>query len=469
VPRVLMVSSEVAPYAKTGGLADVVGSLPAALGACGQQAAVVAPRYASVELAGARRVGDLRVPLGARQFAVAVYQAGSEFPLYLLDCPELYARRGFYGSNGSDYPDNHVRFALLARGALEVARQWFPADIFHCHDWQAGLVPAYLRTVFGDDPAYRMSRTLFTIHNLAYPGLFPAGVREELGLDASVFTPEGMEFYGQLSFIKGGIRYADALSTVSPTYAREILTPEFGCGLDGVLRGRASDLTGILNGVDYRVWNPETDVHLPAHYSVDDLSGKRVCKRKLIEEVGLRAEAMERPLLGMVSRFTAQKGTELVVEAAEEMIGEDVYLVALGTGEVQERMRRLEREHPGRVAVRIGFDTPLAHRIEAGSDVFLMPSRWEPSGLNQMYSLRYGTPPVVHATGGLDDTIDGDTGFKFTGYSSQRLAGAVSSAVAAFGDREAWRRRMRRGMRKDFSWGAAAEAYAALYQRLLWA
>jgi starch synthase len=278
-----------------------------------------------------------------------------------------------------------------------------------------------------------------------------------------------MEFYGRVSYIKAGIEFADALSTVSPTYAREIQTPEYGFGLDARLRDRAGVLTGILNGVDYADWSPQSDPHIAAPYSAEDLSGKAACKRQLLEEFGLPAAAMDRPLLGIVSRFTRQKGFDILAEVAARIVAEDVYLVALGTGdpEYEDFFRLMQQEHPGRIAARIGFDNPLAHRIEAGADIFLMPSHYEPCGLNQVYSLHYGTVPVVRATGGLDDTIDEGTGFKFAEYSGEALLGAVRAAVRAFAVREEWQLMMLRGMSRDFSWKAPAEAYAELYRRIL--
>jgi starch synthase len=278
-----------------------------------------------------------------------------------------------------------------------------------------------------------------------------------------------MEFFGRVSYIKAGIEFADALNTVSPTYAREIQTPEYGFGLDGALRDRAGVLSGILNGVDYAEWNPRTDPLIPAHYSSEDFTGKAVCKRKLLEEFGLPPEAAERPLLGIVSRFTRQKGTDLLAEIATQLMAEDVYLVALGTGdpEYEEFFLLMQQQHPGRIAVRIGFDNALAHRIEAGADIFLMPSHYEPCGLNQIYSLRYGTVPVVRATGGLDDTIKEGTGFKFAEYSGPALLETVRTAVRAFADRDGWQRMMRQGMHEDFSWKTSAAAYSELYRRLL--
>jgi starch synthase len=465
-----MVSSEAAPFAKTGGLADVVGSLPAALRSLGEDVAVVIPRYASIDLKTAHRVWDtLPVHLGPVSFPVSIYQAPAAYPVYLVDCPPLYDRKGFYGESGMDYPDNHIRFAVFCRAAINVARVLFRTDIFHCHDWQTGLLPAYLRTAFNTDPTFFGCRTLFTIHNLGYQGLFPKTALADIALDPAVYRPDGMEFFGQISYIKSGIQFADALSTVSPSYAREIQTPEFGFGLDGCLRDRSSVLTGILNGADYADWNPQTDPFIPAHYSSEDLTGKATCKRLLLEEFALPGAALDRPLVGIVSRFTRQKGFDILAEVAARILAEDVYLVALGTGdpEFEEFFRVMQQEHPGRISVRIAFDNPLAHRIEAGADMFLMPSHYEPCGLNQVYSLRYGTVPVVRATGGLDDTIEEGTGFKFTEYSGEALFEAVRVAVRAFANREEWQLTMRRGMSKDFSWKAPAAEYAALYRRML--
>ena len=465
-----MVSSEAQPYAKSGGLADVVGALPAALREAGDDVAVVVPRYGAIDLKRTRRVYDgIAIRLGAARFDVAIYQAPADFPFYLVDCPPLFDRKGLYGESGMDYPDNHIRFAVFARAALTVARVLFRTEIFHCHDWQAGLVPALLRSSFATDPTFLGAKTLFTVHNLGYQGLFPKTAMIDAALDADLFRPDGLEFFGHISYIKGGISFADALSTVSPTYAREIQTPEYGFGLDGALRARAGVLSGILNGVDYNQWSPEVDTFIPAPYSADDLAGKRVCKQHLIEEFGLPPAAMDRPLIGIVSRFTRQKGTDILAEVASQIAADDMYLVALGSGEPEYEafFRQMAAAYPGRMAVRLGFDNGLAHRIEAGSDMFVMPSRYEPCGLNQIYSLRYGTVPVVRATGGLDDTIEEGTGFKFWEYSGQALLGAVRAAAGAFQDRAGWQEMMRRGMHKDFSWKASATLYSALYKRLL--
>jgi len=469
--KVLMVASEAAPFAKTGGLADVVGSLPAALRGFGCEVAVLIPRYRGIDLSAARRVYDyLPVWLGGSVHEASLYQiddAGVAY--YFLEVPSLYDRDGYYGDAAGDYPDNAVRFAVLSRAALAVARRVFRPRILHCHDWQTGLIPVYLRTVFAYDPTFIGMRTLYTIHNLGYQGLFPPTALPQIGLDRRVFNIDGLEFFGKVSFMKGGINFGDALSTVSCRYAAEIQTEEYGFGLDGALCARASALHGILNGVDYSRWNPETDLYLAAHYSADALGGKRVCKRDLVKQFKLPPAAMDRPLLGVVSRLTSQKGTELILEIAAELAADNLYLVVLGSGDAdyEAGLREAAAAHPEHIAVRIGYDEALAHKIEAGADIFLMPSQYEPSGLNQMYSLRYGTVPVVRATGGLDDTIEDGTGFKFEDYSAQALLAAVSAASSAFQDRKGWEAMMRSGMRKDYSWRVSASEYAALYQRLL--
>jgi len=468
--KILMVASEAAPFAKTGGLADVVGSLPLALRELDCQVAVLIPRYRAVDLSSARRVYDsMPVWMGGALYPTSLYQADGATPFYFLECPELYDRDGFYGDDSGDFPDNAVRFAVLCRAALSVARRVFRPQVLHCHDWQTGLAPVYMKTVFAHDPTLFGIRTLYTIHNLGYQGLFPPTVLPEIGLDRRVFHWNGLEFFGKASFMKGGLVYSDALNTVSPRYAVEIQTAEYGFALDGVLRARSQVLHGILNGVNYQDWSPETDPYLAAQYSADDLSGKRRAKLDLLRELGLPDAALDRPLLGVVSRLTSQKGTELITEIAPELAGENLYLVMLGSGDpdTETVVRELAAAYPDHIAVRFGYDEMLAHKIEAGSDMFLMPSQYEPCGLNQIYSLRYGTVPVVRATGGLDDTIEEGTGFKFQEYSAQALLAAIRAAAVAFQDRESWEAMMRRGMRKDFSWRVSAGQYLALYRELL--
>lgn len=470
VAKILMAASEAAPFAKTGGLSDVTGSLPKALAALGHEIMVLLPRYAVTRPFPMRRIwDDLPVPVGPKFYHPAVYQSDDD-PAYLfLDVPELYNRDGLYGDAKGEFPDNDIRFAVLARGAAEVVRRIFAADVVHCHDWQAALAPLYLRQI-PYDPTFTGTRTLLTIHNLGYQGIFPRATLDRVGIDPGAFTPDGVEFWGQVNYLKAGLVYSGLLNTVSRKYAQEIQTPEFGFGLDGVLRARGGALSGILNGVDYTVWNPAADPMIPAPYSVDDLAGKAECKRALLAEFGFPPAEMATPLLGIVSRFTSMKGADLIADAAPGIFGtEAVNLIALGNGETQyeELFRSLGEKFPNRVAVHLGFDEAMAHRIEAGADMFLMPSRYEPCGLNQIYSLRYGTVPVVRATGGLDDTIDSGTGFKFAGYSGEALAAALREALAAYGDRKGWTRMMLNGMSKDYSWGASAREYSRLYERLL--
>jgi starch synthase len=471
-----MVSAEASPWAKTGGLADVVGALPEALARIGHAVAVVIPLYQGVKNAPTKAaIEGLRIPLAGRIYETAIRELrASGTTLYFVDQPELFGNRsGLYGDQHGDYPDNHIRFALLSKAALEVARRLFAADVMHCHDWQASLVPAYLKDPRIVDPHFLGIRTLLTIHNLGYQGIFNRTALDEVGLPAAFYSIDGMEFFGDISFLKAGIVFADRLNTVSRKYAEEIRTPEFGFRLDGLLRERRAVLSGILNGVDYDHWNPETDAHIPARFSASDLTGKAVCKAELLRETGLPEHAQDRPLLGIISRFTGQKGFDLIADAAPELFQDDVYLVALGNGETrwEDLFRSLQAEFPERIAVHFGYDDALAHRIEAGADIFLMPSRYEPCGLNQIYSLRYGTVPVVRATGGLDDTITAApardaTGFKFHDYNGKALLAAIRQAEVKWTDRQAWMAMMVLGMQKDFSWTASAREYSALYTDL---
>ncbi len=465
-----MVASEATPFAKTGGLADVLGALPAALSARGEEVAVVMPRYRSVSLEGARRVWEnLPLLIGPGRYAADLYAVDRQgVTYYLVDAPVFFDRPGIYGDSGGGYWDNCTRFAALCHAALGVARYLFRPNIFHCHDWQAALLPVFLKQFFHTDPTFAAARTVFTIHNLGYQGRYNREILFWLGLPDAMFRPDLFEFFGSVNLLKGGIVFADALTTVSPSYAREIQTPEQGFGLDGLLRARSGSLKGILNGVDYELWNPETDTLIAANYSAGDLRGKRTCKLDLLREFGLSADDGV-PVIGIVSRLAAQKGFDLIAEVGYELLDWDVRIVALGAGDPQyeDLFRALASARPDKVAVRIAYDNGLAHRIEAGSDLFLMPSHYEPCGLNQMYSLRYGTVPVVHATGGLDDTIDSETGFKFRPYSSAAMLDALRRALAVFGaDKGRWEAMMRAGMRRDYSWAASAAAYAHLYRSL---
>ncbi len=421
-----------------------------------------------------RVLSGLRIPLGNRVHEVSIRELRTGgVTWYFVDRPALFDRAGLYGDADGDFPDNHIRFAVLSKAALEVSRRLFPADLIHCHDWQASLAPAYLKDPRITDPHFLGIRTLLTIHNLGYQGVFPRRAFRDLGLPEEFYSVDAMEYWGGISLLKAGIVFADALNTVSRKYAEEIQTPEYGFGLDGLLRNRRSALSGIVNGADYEHWNPQTDPYIPAHFSVNDLAGKQICKRELLREMGLPEAAIGRPLLGIISRFTGQKGFDLIAEAATELFRDDVHLAALGNGEErwEKLFRDLQARFPDRVSVKFGYDNPLAHRIEAGADIFLMPSRYEPCGLNQIYSLRYGTVPVVRATGGLDDTItdspDGSaTGFKFHDYNGKALLDAIRRACLQCNDRDAWTATMLRGMRKDFSWTASAGDYSVLYRKL---
>ena len=408
---VLMVASEAQPYAKTGGLADVTGALPGAIARLGHSVTLVIPRYRGVGSVprSERRLG---VPMGERVFDVGLVEIahGPRERVVLVECDELYDREGLYGVGGQDHPDNAVRFGVLSRAALDYAVGLdSPPSIVHAHDWQTGLVPVLLRTGYSANPAWQEIPSVFTIHNLAYQGVFPAETLSALDLSAELFSIDGLEYWNQVSFLKGGINFADAVTTVSAAYAREIQTPEYGEGLEGLLVHRQHRLTGILNGIDTDMWNPQTDQYLPVRFSASDLEGKRSAKREVLRRYGLPddAAAMARPLIGMVSRLVDQKGLDLVWEARGALAAMDAAFVILGTGErrYEEMWRDLAALYPTRIGTRIGFDEGLAHVIEGGADLFLMPSRFEPCGLNQMYSMRYGTVPVVRATGGLDDTV----------------------------------------------------------------
>lgn len=468
--KVLMVCSEATPFAKTGGLADVLGALPPALVAQGHDVAVVLPRYRRVSLAGAQRVAEnLAVWFGPDQYRTEIYVAVERgVPYFLVDCPPLYDRDGLYGENSEDYPDNAVRFAVLCRSALDVIRCLYRPQIVHGHDWQAALVTAYLSYPFANDPTFLGMSTILTIHNLGYQGRFGRDVLPRLGLEDALFTAGVMEMDGDVNFLKTGIQLADALTTVSPTYAREIQTPEYGFGLDALLRERCSVLSGIMNGADYEHWDPATDPYIARRYSPADLSGKRDCKAELLRTFGLPADDLTRPLIGIVSRFDRQKGFDLIEGIAEDLVAAGVLLVALGTGEphYEQMFQRLAADHPASIAVRIAFDESLAHQIEAGADMFLMPSHYEPAGLNQLYSLRYATVPIVRATGGLEDSIDAATGFKFAGSRPEDLIETVREALAVWNDPPRWRRMMLAGMAKDFSWKSSAAQYSMLYHRL---
>ena len=477
--QILMIASEAVPFAKTGGLGDVAGALPAALARLGCGVTLAVPRYRGV--AGGTPLTRFPLTVGGRTLEVGFV----EHPLadgaraVLVDCPELFDRPELYGVGNADYPDNAFRFAAFTRAALEfAARHDLHVDIVHAHDWQAGLAPVYVRTLYANHPELARAALVFTIHNLAYQGLFPPHWLPALDLGWDLFGIEGLEFWGKVSFLKAGVNFSDRLTTVSARYAKEIQTPEYGCGFDGILRRRADRLVGILNGIDTAVWDPATDPHLPEPYDADRLDRKRSSKRALLEAVELPSDdqALARPLVGMVSRLVEQKGFDLLEKLGERLLALDASFVLLGSGEprFQDQWQALAARAPSRVAVRIGFDEPLAHLIKAGADLFLMPSRFEPCGLNQMYSLRYGTVPVVRATGGLDDTIVNwsprtgrGTGFKFADTTPEALLAALRKALEVYRDPSAWRSIQLQGMACDYSWDASARHYEKVYENAI--
>ena len=477
--RILFASSEAFPLVKTGGLGDVSSSLPAALKRRRQDVRLVLPAYPRA----ASRLADptrLPGPADAPWSLIQGYLPGTSVIVYLVDWPRYFERDGdpYRATDGSDWPDNPQRFAAFASavasmGVDDAQLDWMP-EILHLNDWQTGLVPVFLRDHSRRPPI------VFTIHNLAYQGLFHAETRHALGLPEDLWHMEALEFHNQLSFMKGGLVFSDLITTVSPTYAREIQTPEQGMGLDGVLRARASSLHGILNGVDYREWNPEKDGYLDAHYSADNLSGKARNKAALQRELRL-PEREDIMLLGHVGRMVSQKGIDLLLEACAPLLAAGrMQLVLVGNGDrrFEDWARSLAYAHPESCSAVIAYNEGLAHRVEAGADAFLMPSRFEPCGMNQMYSLRYGTPPIVHATGGLADTVidanpatlgDGTaTGFCFLPADTAPLTGAIERALALFGEpgQERWRSMMRNGMGHDFGWNTSSAAYLDLYRSL---
>ncbi len=464
-PRALFVSPELAPWVKVGGLGEVARDLPRALNQCGADVRLLVPAYPALKAAfgDARVVGDL--PAAGALPASRILAIDAPDPLYVVDCDPLYARPGgpYQSADGLDWPDNHLRFGLLSRAAALLATEgvagWQP-QILHANDWQTALAGAYLAHTQRPPVGF-----VQTIHNLAYQGVFPRGVLSDLALPAAAYSIDGLEFHGQLSFLKAGIRYADAITTVSPTYAREIQTAAFGGGLDGLLRARSADLTGILNGIDYSIWDPARDPHLASPYSVDHLDGKKANKAALQRAVGL-PELADMPLLGVVGRLVEQKGIDLVIDAAESIVRSPAQLVVLGDGprHFVSALGALAQRHPAEIVARSGFDESLAHQVEAGADIFLMPSRFEPCGLNQLYSMRYGTPPIVRRTGGLADSVtDQETGFVFDAPTADALLATVRRAIDAFRNPDVWRALQRNGMARDFRWDASARRYLEVY------
>jgi starch synthase len=483
--KILFVSAECAPFAKTGGLADVCGSLPKALAALGHEVRVVLPYYKTVRTGG---FGKTLLKAGVALSALApesgikrVFQLrkdllpGAAIPVYMIDQPEYFERERFYGDEHGDFGDNLDRFAFFAHAALAAAEsEGFKPDIVHCHDWHTGLIPAYLRTLYAGASFWEKTGTLFTIHNLAYQGLFPEHLYGRSGLPGSLWNTDGVEFYGQLNFMKAALRFADRINTVSPRYAEEIKGVELGCGLDGVLVERRGELSGIINGLDYGEWSPESDPHLSRKYSKDTLDNKEKFKQDFIKDFKLDWNP-EAPLLGVVSRLDAMKGLNLLEEIMDYLIHMDLNFILLGTGDPRymESFKRIGETYPDKASIHLTFSNELAHKIEAASDIFLMPSRFEPCGLNQLISLRYGTIPVVRATGGLADTVKeydpkggGGNGFIFHEFNSMGLFNAIKRALELYPQKPKWRKLQQTGMGQDFSWGASAKHYDELYKKI---
>ncbi len=479
--KIVIASPEAVPFVKTGGLADVAGSLLREFRKAREEAVLVMPLYRAVK-GGRFPLGEsgvtVDVPVGTRGIRSRVYHDGNG--AFFLEADEFFDRPELYGTAGGDYADNAARFTFFSRGTLELCRKLsFRPDVIHCHDWQTGLIPLYLKTTYRDDSFFRGTATVLTIHNLGYQGLFPASEMPLTHLGWELFTPEGIEFYGKVNFLKGGLIAADILTTVSETYAREILEPASGFGLDGVLRKRSADLFGIVNGIDYEEWDPSRDGHLPATYRKGELSGKQLCKQELFKSVlGDKAgeDPSRVPLVGMVTRLSEQKGLDLVIGALHGLraLGGKIVILGKGDERFQNEMREAARQYGSTLSLTIGFDEALAHRIYAGADFFLMPSKYEPCGLGQLIALRYGTIPVVRRTGGLADTVEDfhplactGTGFLFSDYSVPCMLDALKRAFCVFTDRRKRVAMIRNGMQADFSWGRSAKRYIDIYRAAL--
>jgi starch synthase len=479
--KILFVASEVFPFAKTGGLADVVGALPQALLKLGCEVAVVMPKYKVISPEKYKlkyEINGLSVPMGMGDLNADVLSTrlgDTHAKVYFIQNDRYFDRDGLYGTPEGDYHDNAGRFAFFGRAVLELLRalDWYP-DVLHLNDWQTGLIPAYLKTLYADQSSYKQLKTLFTIHNMAYQGLFPKYVLPMTGLRWEEFVHEKLEYYDQVNYLKAGLVYSDAINTVSPTYAAEIKTDEFGQGLQGVLNLRAEDLHGVLNGIDYSEWNPATDKEISAQYTVKNHDRKIESKIKLLHELGLEFRT-QTPVIGLVSRLTDQKGLDLIAEAIEPFLAMDVQLVVLGTGDARyhEMFESLQARYSNKLSVNFKFDNRLAKLIYAGSDMFLMPSRFEPCGLGQLIAMKYGSIPLVRKTGGLSDTVENlspegkkGTGFVFENYRSEDLLFTIRRAVEAFHQPKIWKELVQRAMMKDFSWDTSAQRYLELYRHI---
>lgn len=457
--KIAVCASEVVPFAKTGGLADVAGALPLALEALNQQVIVIMPRYKSVQ--------GPKFQLKKVKEDISSAVIGKGVQVYFIEKEAYFNRDSLYGDKNGDYPDNLDRFAYYSRRALELLKEInFRADILHCHDWQSGLIPVYLRARYREDAFYKKMKTLFTIHNIGYQGVFPKDEFPKLGLDWGLFNMEMLEFYNKINVLKGGMVFSDIVNTVSPTYSKEIQTKEFGFGLEGVLNKRRASVFGILNGLDYSIWNPQTDKFIARDFSVNTIPDKNADKEDLQAICKLPVKK-DVPLFGVVSRLAEQKGFDIIGSGIEKICRMGLQLVILGTGDLKYHLllEEIARKYPKTVSLHLKFDDVLAHKIYAGSDIFLMPSKYEPCGLGQLISLRYGTIPLVFKTGGLADTITRKNGFVFDAYKEEALIETMEEAIAAFKNKKEWQGLVQRAMLCDFSWGEAAKNYLNLYEK----
>lgn len=477
--QITFAASECAPWARTGGLADVIRALPRALARMGHRVTNFVPYYRQVAKIVPNPpvvLGSITVPFFTYNRFARILDGGSAGGVqqYFVDCPELFDRESLYATPSGNYEDNAERFGLLCRAVLEASKVLGVPDVFHVHDWQTSLLPVFLRTAYYFDPLLRNIPSLLTVHNAGYQATFPPQTMEKLLLPWDLYTMDRLEQNNEVNVLKGGVVYADALTTVSPSYAQEIQTPELGNGLERMFRMRSADLSGILNGADYDEWDSMTDPLIAGHFSAEDLSGKRECRRDLLHAFGLGGLSDDAKVIGIVSRFATQKGFDLITEGIAELVKRDVAVVILGNGEeyYERLITEMAERHRARVRVIARYDNVIAHKVLAGADMLLMPSKYEPCGLGQIYGMRYGTVPVVRATGGLDDTVcdgnNGDsTGFKFREYTSEAMLAAVDRAMAAFEDKEGWTAMMRRAMSQDFSWDGPAAEYVKVYERVV--
>lgn len=471
--NIVYVSPEAEPFARTGGLGDILGALPKSVAKLGHTVCLFMPLYKQIsrsEFSLSPTKITVAVPMPDKTSMGLVYSSKmpkTRIPVYFIENKEYFERAEFYidPSTGKDYKDNCERFAFFSKAVLEAIKALGKSpDVLHAHDWQSALAPTYLKTIYRNDPFFQNTLTVFTIHNLAYQGLFPKEDMSVTGLDWSYFNWRQLEYYGKINILKAGIVFSDLITTVSRRYSQEIQTKEFGRGLEGILQERSKDLFGIVNGVDYNIWNPEKDKLIPARYSQKNLKGKKVCKRHLQKKCGL--EEKDVPVVGCIGRLTEQKGVDLLLKGWEELMGLELEFVLLGKGDqpYEEALKAKAAKYPGKVSVNIGFDNCLSHEIEAGADMILMPSKFEPCGLNQLYSFKYGTVPIVKHTGGLVDTVDDQVGFIFNSDSASEMVSTVKKALETYSNPTAWTELMRRGMLQDWSWDKSAREYIDLYQ-----